>query len=154
MLNFLAKLFSRDARRRIFVYSDGERTRRADPMSLQRAIAEHPVWVPARDLPLITKDDEFGREALRDSLQGIRDVFGLKPLSDDGRGLTEDETFGVWNSFIAFCLALKKNIGTPPSLPEHTDSYRVAYEGQKQNSDCGSTASESNTDEPFLSSTP
>ena len=88
MLHLLRRLFSRTARRQIFPYRDGTRRRLADPLRILRAIDDHPTWRPATHLGLMAYDSPMGREAQAVTLAAIREIFDVRPLADDGSGLT------------------------------------------------------------------
>jgi hypothetical protein len=143
MLHLLRRLFSRTARREIFTFWDGHRHRQVDPLTILRATDEHPIWKPATDLKLMQVDSELGRAAQRATLAGIRDIFGIRPLADDGSGLTEDETMMVWVRYCDFLAALKKNGSLRPTGSPPTESGPPASpEDTNRQSASGSTASE------------
>lgn len=123
--------------RKIFSFWDGTRWRRVDPLVVFRGLVDHPTYnMETHPLLVETGDDE----AYLVMLQATRDVFGIKPLSDDG-GLTECETMGVHFAFSDFMVDLKKSISpglTPQSSTEPVSSPAISESPTSASLDCGS----------------
>lgn len=105
LINWLRnKLWQR--RRLLFRFHDGKRIRRADPLSAAIALHSHPKYLP-RHLVEARNGD---KEAMQIVADAATDIFGLQPLSPDGkRGLTLNERFEIMLGFNAYLRALKKN---------------------------------------------
>lgn len=126
-LNRVARWW-RDFNRNIFVYHDGTRRRRADPLTiglrleqlcptyedmlrtLARPLEEAPAGGVRRDL------EEQKKEAQETLVAVAMQVFDLKPLSDSG-GVTQGEALLVLASYFAFMQALARDAELFPSSP-------------------------------------
>ena len=100
--------------RAIFRYWDGTRTRAVDPMVVYRVLACHPrfIW---RDHP---RQVERDHDALRITLEAIREAFDVRPLTADGsKGISEGETIGLLVKFSEFLESAKKNTSSYLILP-------------------------------------
>lgn len=116
MLNWLRSLWSRDhsPKRLVFEYSDGTRTRRADPLAafaaFESACPDFEEQLKALDEPTgvalppgaVAAALKTGRaDALKKLLAATRAAFGVKPLDDAG-GLTEAETLQLLTRFFVW----------------------------------------------------
>lgn len=128
-----------DQERRIFVYWDGQRQRRVDPLLAWQSLANdsefnietHPAAADRGEL-----------DAVRISCQASRRAFDVKPLAEGG--LTESECFNILVQFFEYCASLKKSIDRPPTSPAPTESPSSGTSITPPVSDSGLTASEPN----------
>jgi hypothetical protein len=104
-----------DKQRQIFRYWDGAKVLRADPAVILQEMSAHPTTNFDTEPRIMRQQDTFGQEAYDSVLVGIRDVFKLKPISEDG-GLTEIETLDVWIKFQEFITGLKKTFSLRPII--------------------------------------
>lgn len=125
-------------RRKIFRFNDGRRIRSADPVEVAIALAEHAEFLPDH------LDDARGGDsvALRIVATAACDVFGVRPLSSDGKsGLTVSERLELMLGFDAYLYALKKN--TAPSLIRQPSTASISTDSSEPTtsgtSDCGPT---------------
>ena len=120
LINWLRnKLWQR--RRLIFRFHDGKRIRRADPLAAAIALHAHPKYLP-RHLGQARDGD---KEAIQIVADAATDIFGLQPLSADGRqGLTINERLEIMLGFNAYLRALKKN--TVASATSHSSTVATS----------------------------
>lgn len=112
-----------EADRQIFKFFDGERERAVDPLVIMRRMRATGCDFQAEHAFLNqTEQPELAEAAWSTLVAMARDVFGLKPLSDDCqagggicRGLTEQESFDVFDRFGEFIDGLKKNTNPKPT---------------------------------------
>lgn len=118
-----------DSDRLIFKFFDGERERAVDPLAALRRLRATGCDINAQ-LTLLNDapDESIREEAWLSLVNATREVFDLKPLRDDFtggggicRGLTEQETFDVFDRFGEFIDALKKNTNPKPTLPPSSE---------------------------------
>lgn len=127
-------------RRKIFRFHDGRRVRCADPIEVAIGLAEHPTFMPDH-----LEDARWGNEdALEKVATAACDVFGVSPLSTDGKsGLTVGERLELMLAFDLYLLALKKNIGRSPTRPPYTVSTSPVSSGKTTSDTSGSGQTES-----------
>lgn len=95
--------------REIFVYFDGHRHRRGDPIAIYRGLKDDPQF----NLDVHPGEAEEGDlEALGIMAGAVRRVFGVK--SADEGGLTEMECAELLRGYLDYTGSLKKNSSTPP----------------------------------------
>lgn len=104
MLNWLRRII-RNRRRAIFVYWDGLRIRRIDPIAAFRALKTHPTFDPDTHLALADLGD---LDAIKVTLEATRDVFGITAFTDKTGGLIDDETLALIGDFFEYLASLKK----------------------------------------------
>jgi hypothetical protein len=152
--------------RRIFLYFDGVRTVKADPLVLHRRLVaafqgrdigklyeslkvagdlaeaiEKGRTVPDSDAMQINK---LASEAAQELAKGASEIFGIKSLEEDeATGLTEEERVALITSLVNYLSGVKKNTGPMPNGAEPTDSS--ANSATNAGSDSGSTGSVSTT---------
>lgn len=144
MFAWLFRLFTRRNDPRLFVYHDGHRWRRADPMRLYRALAAHATYRP--DVTPVMAD-AGDAEALATMLQAAQDVFGVRPFDETtGRGLTENEQLDLMIDFAAWLESKKKSMPTSPTSSVTTAASTSPGSPQTSNSDCGSMPTVSGAD--------
>ena len=106
-------------RRLIFRFNDGTRVRSIDPIEAAMALHDHTRYLP-QHLAGATEGD---REAQQIAAAAACDVFGVRPLSEDGgSGLTVSERIELLMAFDLYLLALKKNTAPPPTRRSSTAS--------------------------------
>lgn len=104
----------------IFQFFDGTRTRRVDPMAVQRALFNHPRFAWDTHPVLIDVDDpKVSLEALEITADAVRTAFELPGI--EAGGLTETECVNLLASFVAYLNDLKKSTGTTPNSPAVTE---------------------------------
>ena len=127
MFKSVARLLSRRAgpRRDIFVYHDGARERRADPMVLWERLRTDPECDLAIVLPASARGEP---EAMREHEAFIRRVFDI-PLYDPeaDTGLPILELHDLFARFMAYMEDLKKKrdlrpIKSPPSASRSSET--------------------------------
>jgi len=120
MLGFIRGLFSRASRREIFAYHDGERKRYADPLVITRDLDNHEKFNADTHLKGIEHGDD---EAFAITLEAIREVFGLKPWTEETPDrLTQRETIDLLADFYDYTDSLKKNIERSQTSPASSDA--------------------------------
>lgn len=103
----------------LFRFHDGKRVRRADPLAVAIALHSHPTYLRRHLDEAIAGD----KEALQIVAQAATDVFGVQPLSSDGRrGLTLNERLDLMLGFDAYLYAVKKNTVASATSPSSTGS--------------------------------
>lgn len=108
--------------RLIFTFFDGAGERRVDPLVTLRRMRAHECNFEAELAFLNESDDETLREAAWEKLVAAsREVFDITPLSNDGNGLTEQESFDVLDRFGEFLDTLKKNTSLKPTSPPSSE---------------------------------
>ena len=148
--------------REIYEYFDGDKLVKADPMVIYKRIMARGQEISV-DIT-VARSPMKGADKAHDSLiKKIREVFNVKPLSEGG--LTEQETMDLFDDFLVYVDAIKKNTTPPPDLPEETSpstsSPTAPFGGEssapapdtKSSSDSGSTSSETSSAPPPQSPT-
>jgi hypothetical protein len=109
--------FRKKPNRLIFAYSDGVRTRHADPIVIMRAMAAHPkLNLEVHLEQLLSDEPELQIQASEVVVAATREIFDVKPFSDRNRaGLTELETIDLLNDFVLYTDTLKKNGSGQPT---------------------------------------
>lgn len=101
----------------IYVYHDGEKEVRADPMVLWNALME--VWPDLiTDMKLANSQHSKARMGWDSQVARVRKVFSLKSFVEGG--LTETSSMAVLYDFWAWCEELKKNYPPTPTSPGAT----------------------------------
>lgn len=146
-MRFLSALFRRLTEHRgIFVYWDGRKYRRIDPLAAYRGLATHSEFDWEATPRMLEVPDE--REVLLASqllAQAMRDVFRLPPVEQGG--LTERECRVLLGKFVKFCGRVKKNTATSPKSPTST-VCPTDDSATKSSSDSGSTVPDRDTGTP------
>ena len=110
---------SAESRRGIFVYRDGTRKRRADPVAVEQAMIDAlgedwrkavrrldqppaPLGVVGEQAQAASAEWEANH---RKVMAAIDAAFGVRPLDDEG-GLTEVERMGLLTGYLNFCVDL------------------------------------------------
>jgi hypothetical protein len=129
-------LFGRARGRLIFRYHDGMRKRRADPIVIDRALKAAcpdldsltvllkplPADLPGGLPEMFRKQAEANAEkALATIVAAVRAAFGVKPLGDDGSGLTEGECLDLLADFREFVNDLAEAARPLPSPPASSE---------------------------------
>lgn len=143
--------------REIYEYFDGDKIVKADPMVLyKRVMAKGPEI--AIDMSVARSPLKAAGKAHDDLIRKIRDIFNVKPL--DVGGLTEQETMDLFDDFLIYVDAVKKNTTPPPTsqegtLPPTSPSTAPSGDGSSaldppspSSSDSGSASNGSSTDTP------
>lgn len=113
MFAWLYRLFTHRNDPRLFVYWDGSRRRRIDPLRAFRALSAHPTYRP--DVTPIMAD-AGDPEALATMLQAAQDVFDVRPFDEaTGHGLTENEMLDLMVDFTIWLESKKKSMPTSPT---------------------------------------
>lgn len=135
--------------RLIYRYNDGKKMVQADPLRLYKAVMTVGPELEI-DIKVSKSPSKDAAAAHEQALLKIRKVFGVKPLEEGG--LTEIETFRLFDHFMSFCGIKKKDtnglptspeapsLPTPPSLAEGPPTPKP--------SDSGSTGSGSSNEKP------
>lgn len=141
--------------RKIFLYWDGTRKRRGDPMVLLRGLQtragfdlDAAIQIVDGGAGIIPTNDFW--EHVVDSVEAARAVFGIGSL--DAGGLTEGEMLGLLYDFLLFMDALKKNGSTSPISSEPSVWASSDRSTTKGGSVSGSISAESSDAEPLVSS--
>lgn len=112
---FLSRwLFNRS--RKIFRFNDGRRVRAVDPVAAALALKEHPTYLRKHLFDSMRGDVD----AQRIVAQAACDVFDVKPLDANGRGLSMTERIELVMGFDLYLSALKKNSVAFPTSPSST----------------------------------
>ena len=128
MFNFVRRwIFNRN--RFIFVYWNGQKIVKGDPMVFWRALQQHEDY----------REDDFTLiqvEGLRNNIFGklagvVRDVFGIKTAENDG--LTELECLDILRSYIEYSGFQKKSGEQTPILPSTTEQESLPEQTAEQN---------------------
>lgn len=128
-------------KRDIFGYSDGEKTRWADPLTVLRRLTQASGGNPNRLLDQARRlppegDPEQGipdpdpmavlqaTEAADRLVEACRAAFGLPPIDPDtGEGVPEQVVWDALEAYLAFCDAKKKPSASGPTCsPPTADS--------------------------------
>lgn len=150
--------------REIFTYFDGEKIRYADPIACWRSIWNHPTIDLAHEFKVTanpkmadgerpyTKEEMFAAEDRIREL--MRDVFKLKPWSEESPGLTVGETDNLLTAFMAYVTDIKKKLSPSVTTSQALESMepRASTDSTEfptnTSADSGSTAIESSAAEP------
>lgn len=138
--------------RLIFSYFDGQKTRRADPLEIQFALADYPDDLDAElgaasNQGLAEHQPKEVNQATKRVIEAIRTVFAVKPYGEGG--LTGRECVGLLFSFFAFVADLKKKEERLRPSPSPTAS--PASSPTPNTAGSTSTASASSTGAPSQS---
>lgn len=144
-----------DRQRNIFQFWDGTRYRRIDPIVVYRGLMDHPQF-SWDDHPKVAENISSEHEMLRkDALRSfkviadaVREVFGI-PHFDGKRGLTEEESLGLFGDFCEYMGLLKKSTDPPQTSPQPTEpdaGQAVDQSATNSTSECGSTSNASDCD--------
>lgn len=154
MLRWLSNWWNNQDRK-IFLYWDGTRKRRGDPMVLLRGLQtragfdlETAIRIIDGGANIVPTADFW--EHVVESVDAARAVFGVQSLEDGG--LTEGEMLGLLYDFLLFMDALKKNGSTSPISSEPTGWKPSGDSHTKDASGSGSIFAASNSDGPHASS--
>lgn len=133
--------------RAIYFYWDGKKEVQADPLVLYKKIMDFgpELSVDLKVSTSLSKDASSHHDSL---ISKIRKIFSLTSLEEGG--LTEMETIGLLDHFLAYCDSVKKN--SSPSVMSSNpteDSINSFLESQptSNSSDSGSVSKESTTEE-------
>lgn len=148
-MRFIADALRRWVERRrkaVFVFWDGFRTRRIDPMIVYRRLRSHPEFDWSATPKMLEVQDERERlDAMRLIAEAVRGAFEVPPMNGDGNGLTEAmcvqllSRFTVWIAYLA-----KKRDGLPTQRRpmDTTPSATNAEVTTSASSDSGSISDE------------
>ena len=129
--------------------------RAVDPLQAWRLMWSHPTCNPEKDFGPATGTfpDKFEPDAQDRVLGMIRDMFGVKPWTENSPGLTIDESLNLLWDFIKYMNDLKKKPNTTPTPSAPTESKSSEAESaMPPSSDSYSTKSEFSDDEHWSSS--
>lgn len=129
--------------RKIYRFSNGERTIARDPVKLLRKLeATRPPHYEKLVEAVKSGDVQQYSPAVDILIPWIEGVFGVQALDDEGWGFTEEELFDLLSDFMTF---VKKKDGptdpspnSSPSTPESTPSG-TDPSPTPTTSDCGCT---------------
>jgi hypothetical protein len=145
LLVWLLQLLGYDPRG-IFVFWDGSRWQRADPIIVSRTLEEIPDFHPTETPNLLATSDALEQLRVAGTIaNAVRIAFGIRPLSENG--LTELECLDLYTRFTDYMTGQKKSIGLMPTSPPPTESERSEESTTSSESASGSIA-EDNTSEP------
>lgn len=124
--------------RGLFVYHDGRRWRRADPLETARRLFAFPEfdWDETPTMILSGRSD-IQLDAMRIIAAAVRSAFEI-PAASKG-GLSEMECFDLLDRFRTYLGDVKKNGSLFPISPDSTASARLADSTTKPAADSGST---------------
>jgi hypothetical protein len=137
---FLSRILNRH--RLLFQFWDGRQFRRVDPFTLLRKLLNTDKFDPDDDLKkLKIPDAKLVCDKIGHIAEGVREIFGVKPLENGG--LTELECVNLLMEFSAYLDRVKKNGGPMPiSQPvmgpapsEVPDAGSVEVNDTSENSD-------------------
>jgi hypothetical protein len=144
--------------RLIYQYNNGEKLICADPIVLERNIAE--VWndlsadIKAASSPIPNK---WAKDAQKNVLEKCRLIFGVQALDESGKGLTEEETMDLFNHFLKYSNTVKKNLRNSPisqkAMQQNSVSSSTELQSSSNGTDSGSTSKESVSERPGSSPT-
>ena len=133
----------------IYRYNNGQKVVRADPMRLYKAVMQVGPELEI-DIKVSKSPSKDAANAHQQALLKLRDIFAVKPLEEGG--LTEIETFRLFDHFMAFCGVQKKSSSPPPTSPDApsppTPPSPAEGPPTPKPSDSGSTASDSSSEKP------
>lgn len=135
-----------DKSRRLFVYFDGERMRRIDPVEAMRSLFSWPEFDWYTDPQGIDDGDE---RALQATLAAVRGTFAVPVWSEHHQGLNVEETIGLLLAFVRYITDLKKSGNGLLITPRSTARAAPSTANTKPSSDCGSTSIDSNCEPPL-----
>lgn len=111
-MGFIADAFRRWVERRrkaVFVFWDGFRTRRIDPMVAYRRLRAHPEFDWSTTPKMLEVPDEKERlDAMRLIAVAVRDAFEVPAMDGEGNGLTESTCVQLLSRFTAWIAVLAK----------------------------------------------
>jgi hypothetical protein len=133
--------------RGIFVFWDGRRWKRADPMVALQRLYEIPDFNPDETpLMLSAADPHVRMKTAAHIASAVQTAFGLRTLADGG--LTILESVSLLASFDEYMTGLKKSTGLEPTSPTPMEPPVSAESATKNESDSGSTSIEPQTAQP------
>ena len=110
--------------RDIFRFWDGEEDRGIAPLRAYRALLAHPDFDWEVHPGLIDQMDsedahlrDMAIQASELTVQAVRDVFGVRPWTDQTPGLTESEMISLLIGFVDYLVGVKKNTSPSPTSP-------------------------------------
>lgn len=114
MFNFIRR-WIRNRQQNIYAYWDGQRNRRADPLTVWRAFQNDPKFIPDRDIEFIRAGQienspieiKVVDEAWQNCVNATRMALDL-PTFEQG-GLTETQVYLLFQSFVLYIAGLKKS---------------------------------------------
>lgn len=140
----------RPKERMIYVYFDGRKDVKADPMILYRRLMDRRMELSSDIKAAFSGSPKFAAKAYTKMIDNIREIFQVKPL-DEG-GLTEPEAGDLLAHFMDWTEDLKKNSRMFPTPATETQApSESSLEGDQptpNTSVSGSTASAPSTEEP------
>lgn len=111
-MRFIADALRRWIERRrkaVFVFWDGFRTRRIDPMVAYRRLRTHPEFDWSSTPKMLEVPDEKERlDATRLIAVAVREAFEVPPMDSEGNGLTESMCVQLLSRFTAWIAVLAK----------------------------------------------
>lgn len=141
LLSWLARLRQKRTRE-IFQFWDGTTNRRADPLGLWLKLQSHSTYNLTTHPAMVDSGDP---EALKITIDAVRDVFGVKSFEDGG--LTAQECLTLLVGFFLYLESQKKSTNMPQTQPSPSEqmSSESGITTTKDMLDSGSTSSEPNT---------
>lgn len=135
--------------RAIYRYTDGSKMVTADPLVLVRKLMEIQPEL-AVDIKVAHSPSKDNLKAHVEMIAKLRNLFGVKPIEDGG--LTESQLLDLFNHFLEYIDAVKKNSpnsATPPAATSATSEISsVESPPTPSFSECGSAATEHPTGGP------
>lgn len=135
--------------RQIYVYFDGERLVKSDPMVLHKRVMDVGPELSV-DMKVAYSEMKGSKDAHDKMVQKIRGIFSIKRYEDGG--LTERECIELLDHFLYYEDVQKKTWNPPPTPPTATPpSSPPSSEGgppTPSSTDSGSTGEGSSTSEP------
>jgi hypothetical protein len=135
----------RDRRRGLFVFREGRRVRRVDPLAAFRAIHNDEEYHVENTPRLMEAGDD---EAMAITTRMLGRAFGVSLYDETtGEGMTQGEALAMFQSFLWYIEDLKKNISPSPTSPESSVATSPDSNGESTSgtadSTCSSTAPDS-----------
>lgn len=119
MINWIRRILINRSRK-LFVFWDGKRFARRDPIIVLRNLSTTDLFSPEDDLKLLNVSNRnLVIKKMGEIAAGVRDAFGVQPYEDGG--LTELECVRVLMRFYSEMNALKKNGAQMPISQPSTD---------------------------------
>lgn len=147
----IKRLFSKQSRREIFRYFDGESMRSKDPVLIEWAIDDHPIFDAEKHPVLMEADGQAGRDAAQICHDAIVEIFDLKVFDEKtGKGLVFLEVIETLGQFYDWCGVQKKNTSNSATSLGSTESTLTSLENEttKPTSASPSTSDDRSSETP------
>lgn len=132
--------------RKIYRYFNGEKVVHADPMILYKKIMAVGQEL-AVDIDVAKSPCKEAIQADDEAVRKLREIFEVKPVTSDGKGLGEAEVIELFDHFWEFLEGLKKN-SSPSSTTSTSASSPPADSVTPSTSASGSSANGSSSSKP------